>query len=99
MILNCCFFFFFNDTAPTEIYTLSLHDALPIFAVLGLDLRADDRATLPDDVLTNNADGRRPIPRQSALNDLEVSVLDDTRKQLAELVTLFPCAPVPLGTQ
>src|SRR2546427_12543658 len=28
----CCFFFFFNDTATTEIYTLSLHDALPIFA-------------------------------------------------------------------
>src|SRR5215211_8943534 len=25
-------FFFFNDTATTEIYTLSLHDALPIFA-------------------------------------------------------------------
>src|SRR2546429_2327321 len=24
-------FFFFNDTAPTEIYTLSLHDALPIY--------------------------------------------------------------------
>src|SRR5256885_16312935 len=39
---NCCliptliphsliFFFFFNDTATTEIYTLSLHDALPIY--------------------------------------------------------------------
>src|SRR5271169_6922315 len=27
----CLFFFFFNDTATTEIYTLSLHDALPIF--------------------------------------------------------------------
>ena len=26
-----CVFFFFNDTATTEIYTLSLHDALPIF--------------------------------------------------------------------
>src|SRR5258707_15097092 len=26
-------FFFFNDTATTEIYTLSLHDALPIFAI------------------------------------------------------------------
>src|SRR2546427_4514657 len=26
-----CFFFFFNDTATTEIYTLSLHDALPIW--------------------------------------------------------------------
>src|SRR5256884_3279362 len=35
-MLLCClahlfsFFFFFNDTATTEIYTLSLHDALPI---------------------------------------------------------------------
>src|SRR5215510_16317821 len=27
------FFFFFNDTATTEIYTLSLHDALPISGV------------------------------------------------------------------
>src|SRR5258708_19776958 len=34
MILYLTFlaFFFFNDTATTEIYTLSLHDALPIFA-------------------------------------------------------------------
>src|SRR2546429_4843832 len=30
------FFFFFNDTATTEIYTLSLHDALPIFFLLNL---------------------------------------------------------------
>src|SRR2546427_8984710 len=32
-LARCCllfFFFFFNDTATTEIYTLSLHDALPI---------------------------------------------------------------------
>src|SRR5688572_31859084 len=28
--LHCVLFFFFNDTATTEIYTLSLHDALPI---------------------------------------------------------------------
>src|SRR5215211_9289768 len=28
-------YFFFNDTATTEIYTLSLHDALPIFAAGG----------------------------------------------------------------
>src|SRR3989442_6817578 len=28
------YFFFFNDTATTEIYTLSLHDALPIWIVL-----------------------------------------------------------------
>src|SRR5450432_4930995 len=30
VIFFCFFFFFFNDTATTEIYTLSLHDALPI---------------------------------------------------------------------
>src|SRR5947208_7828426 len=30
MSLSPFFFFFFNDTATTEIYTLSLHDALPI---------------------------------------------------------------------
>src|SRR2546426_1811460 len=29
-----CSFFFFNDTATTEIYTLSLHDALPICRIL-----------------------------------------------------------------
>src|SRR5438105_12210350 len=30
MFIFVFFFFFFNDTATTEIYTLSLHDALPI---------------------------------------------------------------------
>src|SRR3712207_8987477 len=38
LCLDC--FFFFNDTATTEIYTLSLHDALPIWAPLGLSRRA-----------------------------------------------------------
>src|SRR5215217_9371156 len=35
LLLFCCvflLFFFFNDTATTEIYTLSLHDALPIWS-------------------------------------------------------------------
>src|SRR3712207_8062318 len=38
-------FFFFNDTATTEIYTLSLHDALPIFGLgaLAMDVRPCDR--------------------------------------------------------
>src|SRR3712207_8310479 len=31
--MSCCWFFFFNDTATTEIYTLALHDALPISIV------------------------------------------------------------------
>src|SRR5256885_16909408 len=33
----CDFFFFFNDTATTEIYTLSLHDALPICGTLSVE--------------------------------------------------------------
>src|SRR5260221_11830963 len=44
--LHIYFFFFFNDTATTEIYTLSLHDALPIsrlhLALLRLAQRAGD---------------------------------------------------------
>src|SRR6266540_7466441 len=35
-MLLSLFFFFFNDTATTEIYTLSLHDALPISRAAGL---------------------------------------------------------------
>ena len=34
------FFFFFNDTATTEIYTLSLHDALPISMTAKANLRS-----------------------------------------------------------
>src|SRR2546422_7282003 len=36
-------FFFFNDTATTEIYTLSLHDALPIFHAGDAHLAVGDR--------------------------------------------------------
>src|SRR5258708_19212306 len=42
-------FFFFNDTATTEIYTLSLHDALPIygnFADLNVLIRRNLRSSL-----------------------------------------------------
>src|SRR6266511_6047436 len=48
------FFFFFNDTATTEIYTLSLHDALPIY-ISGWQVAADanDAMTMyPDQSLS-----------------------------------------------
>src|SRR5256885_5186050 len=38
------FFFFFNDTATTEIYTLSLHDALPISQGCARSRRAGESA-------------------------------------------------------
>src|SRR3712207_8302163 len=41
-------FFFFNDTATTEIYTLSLHDALPIFRARRAHRPHDRRRPRPD---------------------------------------------------
>src|SRR5690348_18220259 len=38
VVFGLFFFFFFNDTATTEIYTLSLHDALPIWATKSFSL-------------------------------------------------------------
>src|SRR2546429_9907282 len=40
-VAGVIFFFFFNDTATTEIYTLSLHDALPISTVVAVPPRQD----------------------------------------------------------
>src|SRR2546430_17008715 len=39
------YFFFFNDTATTEIYTLSLHDALPIYSDSDSSVHSTDAAT------------------------------------------------------
>src|SRR2546430_11332721 len=56
------YFFFFNDTATTEIYTLSLHDALPIFT----------RLTGPEAALEAITSGAHiPAPRA-----LELGVVD-----------------------
>src|SRR5256885_8572321 len=50
--------FFFNDTATTEIYTLSLHDALPIwqYAVRGNDVVAQHQGVLARGMLEEMAD-------------------------------------------
>src|SRR5260370_28563636 len=51
-------FFFFNDTATTEIYTLSLHDALPISLSTGagnLTLRADSLVSVVGNAGAGNA--------------------------------------------
>src|SRR5258707_15595997 len=46
--LYISFFFFFNDTATTEIYTLSLHDALPISGVFRFPIRYPLVMSLPE---------------------------------------------------
>src|SRR5437588_12695781 len=54
-------FFFFNDTAPTEIYTLSLHDALPILLLLSLLLPSLLIMFIPSTF-------KRPVSSWKALN-------------------------------
>src|SRR2546422_8334956 len=54
-----CLYFFFNDTATTEIYTLSLHDALPIWerlSVRGVELL---HALLHEDRKRDGRDDKR----------------------------------------
>src|SRR2546422_11485371 len=48
-IFFCRLFFFFNDTATTEIYTLSLHDALPISLIfVGISFLSGQLGIIPD---------------------------------------------------
>ena len=58
LLFFCLFvvFFFFNDTATTEIYTLSLHDALPICSSMKLNSVID--VGLKNDVLLDKRRGR-----------------------------------------
>src|SRR2546422_5420379 len=60
------FFFFFNDTATTEIYTLSLHDALPIYRDLvaadGAQLGGAERQQVPP--LEFDQAAREDVPRR-----------------------------------
>src|SRR2546430_9059318 len=77
-------FFFFNDTATTEIYTLSLHDALPI----SIPLRS---RVLSEQI--SNADSKfrdkgfsTPGARQSSLQDRKSTRLNSSHSQISYAV-------------
>src|SRR3712207_9036861 len=80
-----CIFFFFNDTATTEIYTLSLHDALPIWLadLRGLGLRPARRRGPPRGVPQRGARSRVPVPRGRL--DGAVPVLDPVDRKSTRL--------------
>ena len=73
-----CVVFFFNDTATTEIYTLSLHDALPIL-LTGGDF---DPAILGEGA-------RRMILRESRCDDLDAlhAQLMNARQLADDIIT------------
>src|SRR2546425_11419614 len=70
MTILIFFFFFFNDTATTEIYTLSLHDALPICAGAIRLIRPGDHVGYQAAIVVGGRDrgarrrGREPGPVQ-----------------------------------
>src|SRR2546430_13285856 len=73
------FFFFFNDTATTEIYTLSLHDALPICAG---GVRTEAGRTL---IITRESQqGRLPLP--NVKEDRKSTRLNSSHSQISYAV-------------
>src|SRR2546430_6423561 len=86
------FFFFFNDTATTEIYTLSLHDALPICcaeplrAVL-IDLgRAARRGHRAPAARAREYPRRRQLPRHSHRSEEHTSELQSQSNLVCRLL-------------
>ena len=66
-----CDVFFFNDTATTEIYTLSLHDALPIWDGAGRDGAGRDGAGR--DGAGRDGAGRDSAGREERTHDFNVA--------------------------
>src|SRR2546425_7269658 len=86
------YFFFFNDTATTEIYTLSLHDALPIFCHArpgrgGRPHEAGDR-TGPDDAAGSQAGDLRRAWRRSRVHCLLLYRSEEHTSELQSLAYL-----------
>src|SRR5215471_14067314 len=95
------FFFFFNDTATTEIYTLSLHDALPICGTRpGQLVPPGDPAALAA-TLGDWLDDERHRHRLRAAARQRRSTLrgwEQTTQEIANALTAHRCRkPVPPG--
>src|SRR6266540_6286125 len=76
LFLFLCFFifFFFNDTATTEIYTLSLHDALPFSRPSSPRRARPSSAGLPGDRDSRSWRGRRRDRKSTRLNSSHITI-------------------------
>src|SRR2546430_7138008 len=85
------YFFFFNDTATTEIYTLSLHDALPISRSSVRSRRGGSPASSPEKPCgprqrrSLSVRGRR-CPRTSSRIDRKSTRLNSSHSQISYAV-------------
>src|SRR2546430_9022848 len=83
-LFHYVFFFFFNDTATTEIYTLSLHDALPICRRDQGRLRGHGR--WPAGFLPVLADGRAESPQATDRSEEHTSELQSQSNLVCRLL-------------
>src|SRR2546423_13183983 len=80
------YFFFFNDTATTEIYTLSLHDALPISAAFP-ELNAWERAGADASsagMVDAGFENQKELTKMQLDNQKEIAEMqNETQKEIA----------------
>src|SRR2546430_5895670 len=86
------FFFFFNDTATTEIYTLSLHDALPIWRAVARHARG---APHPAAHRRRRARGAEPDDR----TDRKSTRLNSSHSQISYAVFCLKKKKYPHSTE
>src|SRR2546423_11974192 len=89
------FFFFFNDTATTEIYTLSLHDALPISieALPPIAPEAGQARSCPEravDYFTTNARSEEHTSELQSLAYLVCRLLLEKKKKKHLIILSLP---------
>src|SRR5262249_61827865 len=86
--LSSSSFFFFNDTPTTEIYTLSLHDALPIFGLAGAQGRGCGRRAVADHSAGKSRRSEEHTSELQSLTNLVCRLLLEKKKK--ERTRLFP---------
>src|SRR6266566_3618518 len=89
------FFFFFNDTATTEIYTLSLHDALPILYVTDSGGSAEQDSSPVGALCELGAEGRGASVGRRSHVDPPTRVARATTRGRTARITWPPSAPGP----
>src|SRR2546430_8957780 len=93
-MLGLFVFFFFNDTATTEIYTLSLHDALPIFgrAAAAHRHRARAHSQCPDPDSGRAHEDRKSTRLNSSHSQISYAVFCLKKKNTTRSIILVPPA-------
>src|SRR2546427_7592483 len=83
---SCSLFFFFNDTATTEIYTLSLHDALPICRCRCPACRRPGPGRGPAAAGAGRGRGRRGKSARAPAGDRKSTRLNSSHSQISYAV-------------